>query len=171
MYLIKNVLQWSVDRNLHTADPEGQLLKLFEEFGELNSGIVKQDLEVIKDSVGDVLVVLTILLQQTGCDAEETFEKANQLAVHHPKTLPIKRLAVLAGYQIGRLVKDALWSREKDNIPKVTREIILKMDFIARYYDLSMQECYLKAWNEIKDRKGKMIDGVWVKEEDLKDDK
>jgi hypothetical protein len=25
-----------------------------------------------------------------------------------------------------------------------------------------------QAWNEIKDRKGKLIDGVWVKEEDLK---
>lgn len=171
MYLINNVLQWSIDRNLNTADPEGQVMKLFEEFGELNSGIVKQDLEVIKDSVGDVLVVLTILLQQTGYDAEATFKKANQLSVHHPKTLPIKRLSVLAGYHIGCLVKDALWSRKENGIPKATCEIILKKEFIAKHYDLTLQECYLKAWNEIKNRKGKMIDDVWVKEEDFKNDK
>ena len=33
--------------------------------------------------------------------------------------------------------------------------------------DLSMQECLQVAYDDIKDRKGKMIDGVFVKESDL----
>jgi NTP pyrophosphatase (non-canonical NTP hydrolase) len=35
---------------------------------------------------------------------------------------------------------------------------------------LSIEECLQVAYDDIKDRKGKMIDGVFVKESDLQDD-
>jgi uncharacterized protein YabN with tetrapyrrole methylase and pyrophosphatase domain len=38
---------------------------------------------------------------------------------------------------------------------------------IAERNKLSISECLEKAWNDIKDRKGKMVDGVFVKEADL----
>lgn len=38
---------------------------------------------------------------------------------------------------------------------------------IAERNGLSISECLAKAWNDIKDRKGKMVDGVFVKESDL----
>lgn len=38
---------------------------------------------------------------------------------------------------------------------------------IAERNNLSITECLEVAYNDIKDRKGKMIDGVFVKEEDL----
>ena len=31
----------------------------------------------------------------------------------------------------------------------------------------SMVDCLAKAWDDIKDRKGKMVDGIFVKEDDL----
>jgi len=31
--------------------------------------------------------------------------------------------------------------------------------------NLSIEECLEKAYNDIKDRKGKMVDGIFVKEE------
>lgn len=34
----------------------------------------------------------------------------------------------------------------------------------------TLEECILVAWEEIKDRKGRMIDGTFVKEADLKDE-
>jgi len=34
---------------------------------------------------------------------------------------------------------------------------------------LTMEECLEVAYNDIKDRKGKMIDGVFVKEADLQE--
>lgn len=37
---------------------------------------------------------------------------------------------------------------------------------IAERNGLSLEECLEKAWLEIKDRKGKMVDGVFVKESD-----
>jgi hypothetical protein len=30
-----------------------------------------------------------------------------------------------------------------------------------------IEECIARAWHEIKDRKGRMIDNVFVKEEDI----
>ena len=38
---------------------------------------------------------------------------------------------------------------------------------IAKEYGTSLEETLEMAYNEIKDRKGKMIDGVFVKEADL----
>ena len=38
---------------------------------------------------------------------------------------------------------------------------------IAERNGLTISNCLEKAWNDIKDRKGKMIDGVFVKEADL----
>jgi len=38
---------------------------------------------------------------------------------------------------------------------------------IAERNGLRLDECIAKAYADIKDRKGKMIDGIFVKEEDL----
>lgn len=38
---------------------------------------------------------------------------------------------------------------------------------IAERNGLTFEDCLNTAWNDIKDRKGKMIDGVFVKEADL----
>lgn len=37
---------------------------------------------------------------------------------------------------------------------------------IAERNGLLISECLSKAWNDIKDRKGKMVDGIFVKEGD-----
>lgn len=36
---------------------------------------------------------------------------------------------------------------------------------IAERNGLTLTDCLAKAWSDIKDRKGKMVDGVFVKEE------
>lgn len=94
----EKIKDWARDRGLDTASPDKQMLKLFEELGELAEGMAKNRPELIKDSIGDVYVVLTILSMQLGLDIEE---------------------------------------------------------------------CIFEAWNEIKNRKGKMVNGVFVKETDL----
>ena len=96
--LTNRIKGWAVDRNLHTADHVKQALKLGEEFGELCQGIVKGNEEQIKDSLGDMYVVMTILSMQLG---------------------------------------------------------------------LEIEECVYHAYDEIKGRKGKMVDGIFIKESDL----
>ena len=36
---------------------------------------------------------------------------------------------------------------------------------IAERHELSLADCMAVAWNDIKDRKGKMVDGIFIKEE------
>ena len=96
--LTKKIEKWAIERNLNTADPAKQTIKLGEEFGELCQGIAKNNIDQVKDSIGDMYVVLTILSMQLG---------------------------------------------------------------------LNIEDCISRAYVEIKDRKGKMVNGVFVKEEDL----
>ena len=54
------VTQWGTDRNFFSANGAtyaGQWVKLFEEAGELAMGIAKKKRDIIKDSIGDMLVV------------------------------------------------------------------------------------------------------------------
>lgn len=96
---LQNIVKWAHDRNLiEGATRHAQMLKLTEEFGELAGGIAKNRPEVVKDSIGDMVVVLTILAEQSG---------------------------------------------------------------------LTLSECAEYSYNQIKDRKGKMVNGIFVKEEDL----
>jgi NTP pyrophosphatase (non-canonical NTP hydrolase) len=92
----ERVRQWAADRNLiEGSTPRKQMDKLNEECSELYEGILDNDIDDIKDAIGDIQVVLAVMCCQLVIDIDEC------------------------------------------------REI---------------------AWEEIKDRKGKMIDGVFVKE-------
>ena len=96
--LVALIQNWAWDRNLiDGSTPNAQMLKLMEEVGELAGGVCKDKADVIKDSIGDVFVVLTIIAAQMG------------------------------------------WS---------------------------IEECVQTAYEEIKDRKGKMVDGIFVKDEE-----
>lgn len=90
--------QWIRDRNIHTGEPTGQMLKLAEEMGELAGAIVRKDVDSIEDGIGDMGVVLRSLCLQ------------------------------------------------------------LKLNF---------EDCLELSYNEIKDRKGRLVNGVFVKESDL----
>ena len=45
--------------------------------------------------------------------------------------------------------------------------IMLVMLNITTRNGITLSECLARAWDDIKDRKGKMIDGIFVKEADL----
>lgn len=45
--------------------------------------------------------------------------------------------------------------------------IIVELEYICEKYNTTLDECLKLAYEQIKDRRGKMIDGVWVKQEDL----
>jgi len=73
--LEQKVIKWAEDRNLiKGSNPESQMLKLIEEVGELASDIAKR--RDVKDSIGDSLVVLTLIARQQGTNLEECYNLA-----------------------------------------------------------------------------------------------
>lgn len=49
----------------------------------------------------------------------------------------------------------------------VLRDVVADLKHIAKHYGWNLTECVEHAWEEIKDRKGKVVDGKWIKEKDL----
>ena len=47
-------------------------------------------------------------------------------------------------------------------------DVYVVLTILAQQLDLDVEDCVKMAYEEIADRKGKMINGVFVKEEDLK---
>ncbi len=74
--LITKVEQWAKDKGLNQADPKAQFLKVAEEFGEIASAMARNNDELVKDSVGDVIVTLIILAMQKGTNVEECLQLA-----------------------------------------------------------------------------------------------
>lgn len=74
--LIKQVEQWSKDKDLDKADPNRQALKVWEESGEIGAALSRNKLDDLKDGIGDTVVTLIILAQQHGWSLEECLQYA-----------------------------------------------------------------------------------------------
>lgn len=98
--LIKQVEQWSKDKDLHNGNPDRQALKFYEEAGEVGAALSRGNLEALKDGIGDTVVTLIILAQQ---------------------------------------------------------------------HDMTLQECLQFAYDEIKGRTGRTVNGTFIKASDLND--
>lgn len=59
----------------------------------------------------------------------------------------------------------------KNRLPEILDGIgdaVVVLTVLAKQNGLNIEDCIETAWYEIKDRKGKMVDGIFVKEADLK---
>ncbi len=80
--LTKSIQQWAVDRNLHTADPKAQLVKMMEEVGEVAAAICRGDKLALQDGIGDTFVTLVILAQTVDLDFRACVDAAYQQIKH-----------------------------------------------------------------------------------------
>ena len=72
-----NIRSWANERGIYDkGDPKTQLIKLYEEAGELSQAILNNDKEGIIDAIGDSVVVLTNLAHFVGTDIEECVKSA-----------------------------------------------------------------------------------------------
>lgn len=172
--LIAKIEQWAEDRNLiKGSTPQKQMLKLMEEFGELCSGIAKNKQEVIKDSLGDCTVVMIILKKQLGIGGYE-FDKLEE-KFEMPETSTIANCCLDFAIHYGSLARH-IGMVDRFGLGIYPANIVFDLIrcygsilAIAKTEKIKIKECLEFAYEQIKDRKGKMVDGVFVKEEDLQD--
>ena len=74
--LVKQVEQWSKDKNLDNGNPDRQALKFYEEAGEIGAAMSRNKLDDLKDGIGDTVVTLIILAQQHGMTLEQCLQYA-----------------------------------------------------------------------------------------------
>lgn len=156
--LITKIEQWAIDRELDKkATVEAQSIKTAEEMAELIIGISKDNLEVIKDSVGDVFVTLVIgNMIDEKFDINKMFYDTQVDMYAEKKSVLIRNLGIKIMQIIDKGYRDGvvLW-------------LIKKLKDVCRAYNLKLTDCIESAYNEIKDRKGVLKNGCFVKEEDL----
>lgn len=155
--IIKQVEQWSMERGLNNADPNKQRLKLWEEFGELNASIARDDREGAIDAIGDMLVVMIIYCQQKKYYSIYRLFEFDIENYEFLRKLETEALIDYTAYEILHL----------RNFIQSIKDIVTILSVVAERYDLTLEYCLQSAYDEIKDRRGKMINGVFVKESDL----
>lgn len=69
--------------------------------------------------------------------------------------------------EIGELA-DGLSRNNMDNMIDAIGDSIVVLTIMAAQLGLNVETCIASAYEEIKDRKGRMINGMFVKEADLK---
>lgn len=142
--LQKLIINWAKDKNLLSVkNAPKQRLKLFEEAGELASAYLKNKEQELKDSIGDVFVVLVILAEQ--------LDTSIALDSHGYGNTYLNLDGNIQG--IFKYVEDL-------NVDAA----VYTLGCICKDLDLDFVECANFAWNEIKDRTGKTLNGSFIKD-------
>ena len=135
------ILQWAKEKDLlKFENAPKQRLKLLEEVGETARAILKNKTDDIKDSIGDIFVVLVILADQL---SEEILFETYGVAKDDNQDFVF-------------LLDNILNSKRLYFSLAYLNDICTKLN-------LDLTECANLAWNEIKDRKGNTINGVFIK--------
>lgn len=163
--LVTLTKKWFTDRDLeHGGRLDKQSLKLSEEFGELCAGYLKQNEKLTKDSIGDCAVVVVDLALLIEDDVQSIFEESNN--IRRKEAMDCFKLlnSNISEFQLSQDLASKKMCRH--NLVR----IVAYLKSISNILGYEFLECLNGAYNEIKDRKGKWIDGTFVKEEDLKNE-
>ena len=156
--LILKIEQWAEDRNIiKGSKPIDQAMKLFSEFGELADNVGKG--RDCYDDIGDVFVVLTVIAKQTGRSVGDYVD--GEVMLRHPHNKEnVSELAYFLAPFVSYLTIPPQFNGQ------ALVECIRLLRTIASNIGSSIEECVQIAYNDIKDRKGIMFNGVFIKESD-----
>lgn len=71
------IRDWADNKGIYDkGDPKTQIIKLFEEVGELSNAILENNKEEISDAIGDSVIVLTNLAHLCNMTIEQCIEDA-----------------------------------------------------------------------------------------------
>ena len=152
------VIKWAKEKGiLQNGTPYKQLLKTGEEILELLHAIEDNNLDEIEDAIGDIVVTLIIYAEMKKIPCKRDFKnhsfKADDTAVHR---LVTDYSVLLQTEKFGKSLKPIIDMHEM---------MMIKLHRIACKYNFNIWECLQSAYNVIKNRKGKMINGTFVKDE------
>lgn len=152
----QRVLQWAHDRNIiEGSDAMRQLLKTCTEAGEMVDASRKGDIEEYIDGIGDQWVTLVIGMLQSDVLYQDALDAAYAGTRPYQPTTDDVVLAV-------GLISEGILKQDKKLLTEGYGEYLAVLRVLPIF-----EEGVSQAWEAIKDRKGKMVNGVFVKEQDL----
>ena len=156
--LIAKIEQWAEDRNIiKGSKPIDQAMKLFSEFGELADNIGKG--RDCRDDIGDIFIVLTIITKQTGRSVGDYADGGVMLRHPHNKE-NVSELAYFLAPFVSYLTIPPQFNGQ------ALVECIRLLRTIASNISSTLEECVQIAYDDIKERRGVLVNGVFIKESD-----
>lgn len=157
MKKIDQIAKWHHERNLiDGATDQGQFKKLMSEFGELSDNLAKG--RCIKDDIGDCGVVIINIAERNGA--------LHLLKQYHEVLHCVEYISLLDSLHcLGQTILNE--TSYAVSIQECAVKCWESLKGFAKANNLDFDECLSVAYDDIKDRKGKMINGTFVKESDL----
>lgn len=162
--LVIKAQHWAAERNFYAptgATYEGQWLKLMEECGELAGGLARNKQAMVEDAIGDILVVLAVL---DGFSPAET--PVEQRMWNESRPAAAYAMSPIRAYYCVSKYLSFMLQGNPDYHPANRLLAYAALMTIADAYLLTLDGCFLAAYNEIKDRQGIMYNGVFIKDTD-----
>ena len=167
--LIPLIQEWAKERKIYEElTPFDELLKTHEEVGELIKACYDNDKPAIQDAIGDVMVTL---INYCYMERIDVLEQINDVLNFERKRADSKVVLALS-------IQDSLTRLMHANFRLLgiggetpflyfyeIITIIGYLDDIAFLENTTLEECLNIAYNEIKNRKGKIINHKFVKDE------
>jgi len=164
--LVPLIQEWAKEREIYEQlTPLDELLKTNEEVGELIKACYDNDKTAIQDAIGDVMVTLINYCYFIELDVIKHIKQAVELSVTGYYTISY---AMHAHNALGRLISLYVWNEgKKISEPSGLRifSILHYLNGIAHLEGTTLEECLNIAYNEIKNRKGIIINGKFIKDE------
>ncbi|WP_077325747.1 MazG-like family protein [Virgibacillus siamensis] len=76
--LTRQIEEWAIDRDLDKGDTSKQIIKIYEEAGELARSYIRGDKKQMEDDYGDIFITIAISAMQNGLDIRDCISKAYQ---------------------------------------------------------------------------------------------
>lgn len=157
---LKILVEYWADKKgiLEHGKPMKQLLKTLEEITELHTAIEDDNLEEIIDAIGDVVVTLIIYAKMKSI---KLFPNGSEELSDSTGTAQDPYFLLDNCNKLMQLEKFTNDSVEKYYTVQM---ILFLLNQIANRFNLKIWECLHSAYKVISRRKGKMIDGQFVKD-------
>ena len=163
--LVPLIQEWAKERGIYERlTPLDELLKTHEEVGELIKACYDNDKPAIQDAIGDVMITMINYCYFIELDAIKYIKQAVDLSVTDYYTISY---VMNAHNALGRLISLYVWNEGKEiSKPSGLRvfSILHYLNGIAHLEGTTLEECLNIAYNAIKNRKGKIINGKFIKE-------
>nr|DAJ75338.1 MAG TPA: NTP-PPase-like protein [Caudoviricetes sp.] len=165
--LVPLIQEWAKEREIYEQlTPFDELLKTHEEVGELIKACYDNDRPAIQDAIGDVMVTLINYCYFKGVDFIPIIRKS----LERPNTTRVSLWFI--ALQVDRSLNSLIFDEARNNVFDTLEYISFTLHYILRplnsialLEDTTLEECINIAYNEIKDRKGRIINRKFVKDE------
>lgn len=165
--LVPLIQEWAKEREIYEQlTPFDELLKTHEEVGELIKACYDNNRSAVQDAIGDVMITLINYCYFKEVDFIPIIKKS----LRRPNTTRVSLWFI--ALQVNRTLNSLIFDEARCNVFDTLEyisftvcEMLKPLNRLALLEDTTLEECLNIAYNEIKDRKGIIINGKFIKDE------